>query len=103
MLQTVDAYVAIDDLSAIDAMRLLAAGAGGDPRIKAGASGAAALGGLIAIMRDPALSNVKQHLGLGLASRALVVVTEGVTDPELFAAAVGNPKNEHRGPKTAEP
>jgi diaminopropionate ammonia-lyase len=103
VLQTVDAYVAIDDLSAIDAMRLLATGRGGDPRIRAGASGAAALGGLVAVMRDPALSNVKRHLGIGLGSRVLVLVTEGVTDPELFAAAVGNPKNEHSSPENAEP
>jgi diaminopropionate ammonia-lyase len=103
VLQTVAGYVAIDDLTAMEAVRLLATGTGGDPRIKAGASGAAALGAFVTVMRDPSLSNVKRHLGLGLSSRVLVLVTEGVTDPELFAAAVGNPKNEHSGAKNAEP
>jgi diaminopropionate ammonia-lyase len=103
VLQGVDAYVAIEDHWAIDAMKALAAGAGGDPAVKAGASGAAALGGLLATVRDPGASNLKEHLGLGLASRALVLITEGATDPALFAAVVENPTNEHPGAKPTEP
>jgi diaminopropionate ammonia-lyase len=99
----VTAYVAIEDRWALDAMRQLASGAGGDPIIRAGASGAAALGGLLATMRDPALTDVKSVLGLGLGSRVLALVTEGVTDPELFAAVVTSPKNGHSVPETLEP
>jgi diaminopropionate ammonia-lyase len=71
--------------------------------VRAGASGAAALGGLLATMRDPALTDVKGALGLGLSSRVLALVTEGVTDPELFAAVVASPTNEHLPAKTTEP
>jgi diaminopropionate ammonia-lyase len=103
VLQGVDAFVAIEDHWAIDGMRKLAAGAGGDPVIKAGASGAAALGGLLATIRDPGVSNLKDHLGLGLGSRVLVLITEGPTDPALFAAVVENPTIEHSGSKSREP
>jgi diaminopropionate ammonia-lyase len=84
-------------------MRQLASGAGGDPVVRAGASGAAALGGLFALFRDPALAGLREQLGLGLGARALVFITEGATDPELFAAVVGSPKNGHPGPENGEP
>jgi diaminopropionate ammonia-lyase len=99
----VAAYVAIEDEWAAEAMRRLAAGSNTDPPILAGASGAAALGGLLAVVRDPALAPVKEALGLGGDSRALILVTEGVTDPELFASIVPNPKNEQSGLKNREP
>ena len=102
VLHGVDAYVAIEDHWATDAMRHLAAG-GGDPIVKAGASGAAALGGLLAAVRDPGVADLKDHLGLGLGSRALVLITEGATDPELFAAVVGSPTNEHSAKVRREP
>ena len=103
VLGSVDAYVAIDDRWAFDAMRQLAAGAGGDPIVAAGASGAAALGGVLATRRDPALAEVGERLGLGPGSRILVLITEGPTDPELFAQVVGRPTNEHSDAKTREP
>ena len=43
----------------------LAHPAEGDPAIAAGASGAAALGGLLAVCRDASMRGVKQQLGLG--------------------------------------
>ena len=46
---------------------------------------------------------LKDHLGLGLGSRVLVLITEGATDPALFAAVVENPTNEHPGTKPREP
>jgi diaminopropionate ammonia-lyase len=103
VLQEVDAYVAIEDHWATDAMRHFASGAGGDPVVKAGAAGAAALGGLLAAVRDPGVSDLKEHLGLGLGSRVLVIITEGPTDPGLFAAVVGSPTNEHPAKKSREP
>lgn len=87
----VDAYVAIADDRAREAMRLLAGAAGTDPRIEAGASGAAALGGLLAVLDDPRAAEVRNALSLGPASRVLVMVTEGVTDAEAFAAALSGP------------
>jgi len=99
----VTGYVAIEDRWALEAMRLLASGQGGDPKVRAGASGAAALGGFLALMRDPALATLRDELGLGLATRVLAIVTEGVTDPELFAAAVASPTNGHPAGKIVEP
>ncbi len=46
---------------------------------------------------------MKNKVGLGPGSRILVLVTEGVTDPALFAAVVGSPTSEHSRGETAEP
>ncbi len=85
VLATVDAYLAIDDTWAHDAMRRLARPEGHDPAVSAGASGSAALGGLLAVCTDPAMRSVREHVGLGSRSRVLVLVSEGVTDPALWA------------------
>ncbi len=82
---SVDTWVAIDDDWAMQAMRRLARPGGSDPDIRSNASGAATLGGLLAILHDPALAPVRTHLALGRTSRALIFVTEGVTDPDAFA------------------
>ena len=103
VLSVVRAYIAIEDRWAFDAMRQLAAGAGSDPVIEAGASGAAALGGLFCIFRDPDLAGFREQLGLGRGSRVMAFVTEGATDPELFAAVVGRPTSGHLQAKTREP
>lgn len=84
----VDAYVAIDDRWAHDAMRRFARPAGGDPAIAAGASGSAALGGLLAVCTDPTMAPVRERLRIGPASRMLVIVSEGVTDPHLRSQVV---------------
>ena len=86
LLPNVDAFMAIDDVWAHDAMRVLAHPEEGDARIAAGASGSAALGGLLALCRDTSMRGVKQQLGLGPGSRVLAIVSEGVTDPELWSA-----------------
>jgi len=86
LLPNVDAFMAIDDAWAHDAMRALAHPAEGDARIAAGASGSAALGGLLALCRDESMRGVKQQLGLGPGSRVLAIVSEGVTDPALWSA-----------------
>ena len=83
--------MAIDDVWAHEAMRVLAHPAEGDARIAAGASGSAALGGLLALCRDPSMAGVRQQLGLGPESRVLAIVSEGVTDPDLWAAVTGKP------------
>jgi diaminopropionate ammonia-lyase len=87
----VDAYVAIEDDWAREATRALARPTDGDPAIEAGASGAAALGGLLAALRDPAGADVRAGIPLTPGTRALVVVTEGVTDPAAFRAVLSRP------------
>jgi diaminopropionate ammonia-lyase len=83
-----DAYVAIDDEWAREGMRRLARPSEGDPAIMAGPSGAAGVGALLALASDPALSLLRERLGLGARTSALAIVTEGVTEPDLFAATV---------------
>lgn len=76
-------FVTIPDTVIAPTVRLLARPGGGDPAIEAGESGVAGLAALIAAARNPAL---RTALGLGPASRVLLIGSEGVTDPEIFAA-----------------
>ena len=85
----VGTYLAIDDAWAFEAIRRLGNPQGDDPQIEAGASGAAALGGLLALLRDQALDSARQHLRLNEETRALVIVSEGITDPDVWATAMG--------------
>jgi diaminopropionate ammonia-lyase len=80
----VDGFVAIEDEFAFDAMRQLARPAKDDPAIECGASGAASLGGLLALDQAD-LAVLKSSLGLAANARVLVIATEGVTDPNHFA------------------
>lgn len=84
----VGAWIGIDDEWAMRGMRELAQPGGSDEHIRANASGAATTGGLLATLHDPALQQVRETLALGPMSRAIVVVTEGVTDPAAFARVV---------------
>ena len=81
LLPNVDAFMAIDDEWAFEAMRALNANG-----IKAGASGAAALGGLLALCRDRSMQDTRRGLALDDRASALVIVSEGVTDPDLWAS-----------------
>ena len=89
LLPNVDAFLAIGDAWAHDAMRALATPRNGDGRIAAGASGAAALGGVLALCRDETMDRARQQLSLDASSRVLVIVSEGVTDPDLWRSVVG--------------
>lgn len=82
-------YIAIDDEWTMRAMRQLAAPGGEDPAVAAGASGAAALGGLLAALEDPAAADLRHRLALGRNSTVLLLVSEGVTDPPLWRQVVG--------------
>jgi diaminopropionate ammonia-lyase len=83
-----DAFLAVDDGFAEEAMRRLAGGAGGDPHVVAGESGAAGLAGLLALAREPALASLRSTLGVGPGTSVLLVVTEGATDPEGYRRVV---------------
>jgi len=81
LLPNVAAFMAIDDEWAFDAMRALNANG-----IKAGASGSAALGGLLALGREPSMQGTRRHLAIDDRASVLVLVSEGVTDPDLWAS-----------------
>jgi diaminopropionate ammonia-lyase len=86
--QSVDAFVAISDDWAEEAMRTLA---DGEPSVVAGESGAASVAGLMAIIKGPAYRSVCEHIGLGADSRVLVWSTEGATDPAGWEQIVRRP------------
>jgi diaminopropionate ammonia-lyase len=84
-----NAFLAVDDGYAEEAMRRLHAGAAGDPRVIAGESGAAGVAGLLALCREPALAAARSALGLDEDARVLVVISEGATDPASYRRIVG--------------
>lgn len=75
-------YLSIPDSLVPPAVRLLARPLEGDPVIEAGESAVAGLAALIAARADADLSAA---LGLNADSRVLLIGSEGVTDPEIFA------------------
>jgi len=80
---TYTAFVGIDDSRACDAVREL-----DRYGIEAGETGAAGLAGLRAVLGGP--TAVRDALGLGPASRVLLLDTEGATDPEVHARVLGH-------------
>ena len=83
LLPNVDAFMAIDDQWSFEAMRDLS-----NVGIRAGSSGSAALGGLLALCRDASMADARGRLALQSSSRVLAIVSEGVTDPALFETVV---------------
>lgn len=90
----VDDVLTLPDEAAAEAMRLLAAGVEGDPRLVSGESGCAAVAGLVAAALD---SGSREAVGLDDASRVIAIGSEGATDPETFERVVGRPWEEVRG------
>ena len=76
-------FVTIPDSIVAPAVRLLANGETGDPVVEAGESAVAGLSALIAACQSP---EMKATLGLDETSRVLLIGSEGVTDPAIFAA-----------------
>jgi diaminopropionate ammonia-lyase len=91
LLPNVDAFMVIDDSWSHAAMRALGKPIAGDPPITGGASGSAALGGLLALCRDRAMRDTRRALGLDHDANVLVIVSEGATDPALWSAVVERP------------
>jgi diaminopropionate ammonia-lyase len=73
----VDAAVAIGDDEAAEAREWLAHPSLDDPEIRAGASGAAGIGALIALLHAAPLSRLRDALGVSRSTRAMAIVTEG--------------------------
>lgn len=84
-----DIFFTIEDSHAASAMRRLAHPEPGDPRVVAGQSGAAGLGGLLALCSEPALAGARETLGLDATARVLLVSTEGAIDPVGWEQIVG--------------
>lgn len=83
-----DAYLAIDDAYVREAMRLLARPSPGAAGLAAGPCGAAGIAALLALRDEPALQPLRNALAIGPATRALVIITEGVTEPALYEAVL---------------
>ena len=80
-----NAFAAIDDRFALEAMRALAKPAAGDPAIVAGETGASGLALLLAA-HDQA--EHRAALALTAGSRVLLIGSEGDTDPALYRQIV---------------
>ena len=85
----VEVFLTIEDRCATAAVRRLAQPLGRDPAIEAGPSGAAGLGGLLALQDVPELAAARHFLRIGPDTRVFVVNTEGATDPEEYGRIVG--------------
>lgn len=76
-------FVTIPDSIVAPAVRLLANGETGDPVVEAGESAVAGLAAFIAACKAP---EMKKTLGLDESARVLLIGSEGVTDPAIYAA-----------------
>ena len=83
-----DLFAACPDRVARRGMRVLGNPLTGDPALVSGESGAVGLGLVFEAMTDPALSDLKQAMGLDARSEVLVVSTEADTDPEIYRRVV---------------
>lgn len=79
MRDGIDAFVAIEDERAEEAVRLLA-GAG----VVSGETGASGLGGLLGLLEGPRAREARRRLSIGPETAVLVISTEGATDPALY-------------------
>jgi diaminopropionate ammonia-lyase len=75
----IDLLVAVDDEPAREAMRLAA-----DSGIVSGETGAAGLGGLLALLRAGGAEEARMTLGVGEDTRVLIFNCEGATDPDAY-------------------
>ncbi len=80
----VDAFIAIDDERAREAMRALARSG-----IVAGETGASGLGGLLELLTGQNSDQDRETLRVSENTRVLIFITEGATDPLAYADIVG--------------
>ena len=86
--ESVDLFLAVDDEQAVKAMRTFYYPEQNDPQIISGESGSAGLAGLLSLVQDENLKQVKQELRLDPSSVVLLINTEGNTDPANFEAVI---------------
>jgi diaminopropionate ammonia-lyase len=82
----VDHFISIEDEWASQGMRKFAA-----LGLVSGETGAAGIGGVLALLYDPSLSVARASLGIDNSTRILVICTEGATDPIAYEQIVGTP------------
>jgi diaminopropionate ammonia-lyase len=80
----VDHFISIEDEWACQGMRKFAA-----LGLVSGETGAAGIGGVLALLHDPSLSAARASLGIDNSTRILVICTEGATDPVAYEQIVG--------------
>jgi len=80
----IDLFMSIEDEWACQGMCTLAT-----LGMVAGETGAAGLGGLLALLDDPSMSAARASLGIDYSTRILVICTEGATDPVAYERIVG--------------
>ena len=83
-----DYFVSMPDYVAAEGMRILGNPLPGDPRVISGESGAAGLGFIAEVLRNPELADLKEQLQLNQDSRILCFSTEGDTDKENYLRIV---------------
>lgn len=89
VFQGIDLHLSIEDEQSREAMRELAAAG-----LVSGETGAAGLGGLLALVDAPAAPELRMLLGLHHGARVLVLSTEGATDAGAYEHIVGRPPRE---------
>jgi diaminopropionate ammonia-lyase len=81
----IEAFIAVADERAREAMRALAA-----EEIVAGETGAAGLAGLIELLTGPEAEQRREALGINETTRVLAFITEGATDPHAYAEVIAD-------------
>jgi diaminopropionate ammonia-lyase len=81
-----DAFLALEEEAAIEAMRRLASPGPDEFPLIAGESGGVGVAGLLRAAAEPA---IRAALGLDPESRVLTINTEGATDPERYRRLAG--------------
>ncbi|KAF4469109.1 diaminopropionate ammonia-lyase [Fusarium albosuccineum] len=79
-------FVAVPDSVAVEGMKELASGRGGDVPVVCGESSAATMGVMLETVNDTAL---RQKLGLENNSQVVLFGLEGATDPVIYKKLVG--------------
>lgn len=87
-----DHFVSMPDSAAAKGMRVLGNPLRGDDRIVSGESGASTAGFVVEVMTNPALSDLREKIGLDRNSRILLISTEGDTDRENYRRVVWDGK-----------
>lgn len=82
--RAIDAFIAIEDERAREAMRALAR-----VGVVAGETGASGVAGLLELLTGRASAQRRAQLGITPETRVLAFITEGATDPENYRAIVG--------------
>jgi diaminopropionate ammonia-lyase len=80
-------FLMIDDRIIPPTIRRLARPEGNDPAVEAGESGVA---GLAALINAAGSDELRERLELDARSRVLLIGSEGVTDPEIFAGIMSS-------------